>query len=188
MIIIYKHKIKGEKYMIKKNVKLVFALAIIGFLGISTQAFSQVIAQDYQALMEKVLVSYQNIGKTLSETSTEGIQHEAEQIVSITQQIMDQKAGLPKEKVSQFNILMKRMNSQSTNLLNNKDIESLRNEYVLLSNAVIGYIHTFEFDKEYYVYACEGDLTPWVQKNKKPQKDPYCDSPCGKIIEEIGRK
>ena len=83
---------------------------------------------------------------------------------------------------------MNRMNSHSNNLLNKKDIESLRNEYVLLSNAVIGYIKTFESDKEYYVYACEGDLTPWIQKNKEPQKDPFCDSPCGKIIEEIGRK
>ena len=101
---------------------------------------------------------------------------------------MNLKTGLPKEKIGQFNILMKRINSHSNNLLNKKDIESLRDEYVLLSNAVIGYIKTFESDKKYYIYACEGDMTLWIQKNKEPQQDPYCDSPCGKIIDETGKK
>lgn len=148
---------------------------------------SHISAQDYQTLMEKVLASYQNIGKTLSQVSMEGVSHEAEQIVSTTQQIMNLKTGLPKEKMEQFNILMARMNSYSKGLLKKKGIELLRNEYDLLSHAIIGYLKTFGADKEYYLYACEGDMNLWIQENKEPQQDPYCDSPCGKIIDKVGK-
>jgi len=171
--------------MNKLYVKSAFFMGIMVLTGISSQTYSQVVEQDYPTLMEKVLISYQNIGTALSQKTIIGIPHEAQQIVSITEQIMDLKPEMTEEKNQQCKVLMSRMNSHSNSLLNNEDINSLRNEYVLLSNAVIGYVNTFGSEKGYYLYVCEGDIMAWIQENKEPQQDPYCNLPCGKIIEEI---
>ena len=84
---------------------------------------------------------------------------------------------------------MNRIENHSNALLDETTIELLREKYILLSQDMIGYLNTFGSPNgKYYIYACEGDLTLWIQKNKEPQQDPYCDSPCGKIIDETGKK
>ncbi len=145
-------------------------------------------AQDHKILMEQIIEHYQKIGQSLSKGSTEEITQHAKAIVTATNQIMKLQDGLPKEKRKQFNILVKRTNSYAKKLVGNKDIETLRTEFDVLSKPLIGYLNTFGSDKRYFIYACEGDMTLWIQKNKEPQEDPYCDSPCGKILDEIGRK
>ncbi|MCL4476135.1 MAG: DUF3347 domain-containing protein [Nitrospirae bacterium] len=145
-------------------------------------------AQDHKILMEQIMESYLKIGQSLSKGSTgEATQH-AKAIVTATDQILKLQVGLPKEKRKEFNILVKRINSYAKRLVGKKDLEELRTEFDVLSHPVIGYLNTFGSDKKYFVYACEGDMNPWIQKNKEPQEDPYCDSPCGNIIKEIGGK
>ena len=138
--------------------------------------------------MEQIIKHYQDIGQSLSKGSTEEVTQHANAIVTATEEIMKLQDGLPKEKREQFNILVKRTNSYAKRLVGNKDIEALRTEFDVLSKPVIGYLNTFGSDKKYFVYACEGDMNLWIQENKEPQQDPYCDSPCGKIIGEIGKK
>ena len=145
-------------------------------------------AQDHKILMEQIIEHYQKIGQGLSKGSTEEITQHANAIVTTTDQIMKLQDGLPKEKREQFNILVKRTNSYAKRLVGNKDIEVLRTEFDVLGKPLIGYLNTFGSDKKYFIYACEGDMNLWIQENKEPQQDPYCDSPCGKIIDETRNK
>jgi hypothetical protein len=145
-------------------------------------------AQDYKILMEQIIEHYQKIGESLSKGSTEEVTQRAKAIVTATDQIMKLQDGLPKENRKQFNILVKRTNSYAQKLVGNKDIEALRTEFDVLSKPLIGYLNTFGSDKKYFIYACEGDMNLWIQENREPQQDPYCDSPCGKIIKAIGGK
>ncbi len=145
-------------------------------------------AQDHKILMEQVIEHYQKIGQNLSKGSTEEVTQHANAIITTTDQIMKLQDGLPKEKREQFDILMKQTNSYAKRLVGNKDIEELRTEFDVLGKPVIGYLNTFGSDKKYFIYACEGDMNLWIQENREPQQDPYCDSPCGKIIKEIGEK
>jgi len=144
-----------------------------------------IFAQQQQALMEKMLDSYQSIGKTLSLGSTDTISQETKKIIS---NVIKLKSNVPEEKAEQFNTLMNRIENHSNALLDETTIELLREKYILLSQDMIGYLNTFgSHNGKYYIYACEGDLTPWIQQEEE-QRDPYCDSPCGKIIKEIGGK
>lgn len=138
-------------------------------------------AQQQQILMEEMLDSYKTIGKTLSQGSNEGISLEAAKIISTTIKL---KSNVPEEKAEQFNMLINRIESHTQLLLDEKEIKLLRDRYDLLSHDILGYLNTFGSNKEYYVYACTGDLMYWVQQEKE-QNDPYCDIPCGKIISVI---
>ncbi len=138
-------------------------------------------AQNHQILMKKMLDSYQTIGKTLSHGSTKGISLEAKKILSNT---IELKSDVPKEKAKQFNMLMSRIMRHTQSLLNENEIKLLRDKYDLLSHDMLGYLNTFDSPREYFMYACTGDLMHWIQQGKK-QNDPYCDNPCGKIISVI---
>ncbi len=165
---------------------LIISITLLTFLFLPE--VSPLFAQGHKILMEQVIEHYQKIGQSLSKGSTEEVTQHANAIVTATDQIMRLKDGLPKEKRQQFNILVKRTNSYAKKLVGNKDIEALRTEFDVLSKPLIGYLNTFGSGKKYFIYACEGDMTLWIQENKEPQQDPYCDSPCGKIIDEIGKK
>lgn len=165
---------------------LIISITFLTFLFLPE--VSPLFAQDHKILMEQVIEHYQKIGQSLSKGSTEEVTQHANAIITATDQIMKLQDGLPKEKREQFDILMKQTNSYAKRLVGNKDIEELRTEFDVLSHPLIGYLNTFGSDKKYFIYACEGDMTMWIQENKEPQQDPYCDSPCGKIIDETVKK
>lgn len=149
---------------------------------------NSLLAQNYQTSMEKVVLSYEIIGQKLSAGSTDGIEAEAKTIITTTSGLLDKKDEFPKEKATQFGILLQRINDYTQRIIQAKNLEDMRIEYDVLSHPVIAYVKMFGIKKQYYIFACEGDMNLWIQENKEPQHDPYCDSPCGKIIEEIGEK
>lgn len=154
-------------------------------LGLLLFAASSLPAQDYQTPMEKAVLSYERIGQKLSAGSTDGVEAEAQTIITTTSDLQGKKDVFPQKRSREFGILLKRINQYAQRFIQAETLEDMRIEYDVLSHPVIAYQKMFGAGKEYTIYACEGDMNLWIQSKKEPQADPYCDTACGMVIGEI---
>lgn len=160
----------------------------IMFLGLLCLTADPLLAQNYSAMMEKAVLSYETIGQKLSAGSTDGLEAEAQTIITTTSDLLKKKtAEFPQKRSREFGILLKRINRNAQRLMQAKTLEDMRVEYDVLSHPVIAYQKMFGAGREYNLYACEGDMNLWIQSKKEPQADPYCDTACGMVIGEIPR-